>query len=78
MGVILKAQKLNQERQNTDNQLFKDYDFYGIDKQRWPGVTRFKLGFGGRTRNYPGTYDLSNKYLSYQVYKLFRQLRRLF
>ncbi|MGI6374316.1 MAG: lipid II:glycine glycyltransferase FemX [Patescibacteria group bacterium] len=77
-SVILKAQKLNQERQNTDNQLFKDYDFYGIDKQRWPGVTRFKLGFGGRARNYPGTYDLSNKYLSYQVYKLFRQLRRLF
>jgi len=34
------------------------YDLWGIDHQRWPGVTRFKLGWGGRTVEYPGAFDL--------------------
>ena len=34
------------------------YDFWGIDSVRWPGVTRFKLGWGGRTVEYPGAFDL--------------------
>ncbi len=34
------------------------YDLWGIDAQRWPGVTRFKLGWGGRTVEYPGAFDL--------------------
>src|SRR3989344_1397827 len=35
------------------------YDFWGIDSARWPGVTRFKLGWGGRTIEYPGAFDLA-------------------
>lgn len=38
---------------------FKLYDLWGIDAQRWPGVTRFKLGWGGRTVEYPGAFDLT-------------------
>lgn len=34
------------------------YDFYGIDERKWPGVTRFKRGFGGEERVYPGTFLL--------------------
>lgn len=34
------------------------YDLWGIDANKWPGVTRFKLGWGGRTVEYPGTFDL--------------------
>lgn len=34
------------------------YDFWGIDAGSWPGVTRFKLGFGARTVEYPGSFDL--------------------
>jgi len=55
---------------------FKYYDFYGIDEEKWPGVTRFKLGFGGREVNYPGTYDLVFDKNSYNVYKFLRKIRR--
>ena len=33
------------------------YDFWGIDSTKWPGVTRFKLGFGARHIEYPGAFD---------------------
>ena len=26
---------------------YRYYDFYGVDESKWPGVTRFKRGFGG-------------------------------
>ena len=37
---------------------FRWYDFWGIDSAKWPGVTRFKLGFGGQLVEYPGSFDL--------------------
>lgn len=37
---------------------FKWYDFWGVDASRWPGVTRFKLGFGGRRIEYAGSFDI--------------------
>jgi lipid II:glycine glycyltransferase (peptidoglycan interpeptide bridge formation enzyme) len=40
---------------------FKWYDFWGIDAAKWPGVTRFKLGFGGKLVEYPGSFDLVRK-----------------
>lgn len=32
------------------------YDFYGVSPQ-WPGITRFKEGFGGMRRSYVGAWD---------------------
>ena len=29
------------------------YDFWGVDENRWPGVTRFKTRFGGEIKEYP-------------------------
>jgi len=55
---------------------YKFYDFYGLDEKKWPGVTRFKLGFGGRIENYPGTFDLVLQPFKYKLYKLFRSLNR--
>lgn len=52
------------------------YDLYGIDEQKWPGVTRFKLGFGGRVVQYPGTYDAVFSSLWYTVYTVLRKIRR--
>jgi len=58
------------------SQGYKYYDFYGIDEKKWPGVTKFKRGFGGEKIEYPGTLDLivANKW--YNIYKLVRKLRR--
>jgi len=47
-----------------------EYDFWGIDEQKWPGVTRFKKGFGGKEVVYPGAYDLVFKPIWYKLYKL--------
>ncbi|MCX6745896.1 MAG: peptidoglycan bridge formation glycyltransferase FemA/FemB family protein [Candidatus Parcubacteria bacterium] len=54
---------------------YKYYDFWGIDEKKWPGVTRFKKGFGGFEVDYSGAWDLPlNKflYLAYQITKRFK------
>ncbi len=51
------------------------YDFWGIDPELWPGVTRFKLGFGGQTVEYPGAFDLPISKFWYFVYNLARKIR---
>ncbi|MFA5024000.1 MAG: peptidoglycan bridge formation glycyltransferase FemA/FemB family protein [Patescibacteria group bacterium] len=56
---------------------YRYYDFFGIDEKRWPGVTRFKLGFGGREVNYPGTFDIVFRPGLYGLYKLVRKVRRI-
>lgn len=40
---------------------FKSYDFWGIDAHRYPGVSRFKLSWGGRVIEYPGSFDMTVK-----------------
>lgn len=69
--VIQEAQKLNQNKI-----IFKYYDFYGIDEQKWPGVTRFKLGFGGFVKEYPGTYDFVGRPFIYNLYNSLREGRK--
>ncbi len=60
------------------NKGFKYYDFGGIDKKKWPGVTKFKAGFGGSEYKFAGTYDLIFKPLSYYIYNIIRKIRRKF
>lgn len=55
---------------------YKNYDFYGIDDKKWPGVTRFKNGFGGFTKEYPGTYDFVFKPVIYGLYGFLRKVKR--
>lgn len=55
---------------------YKYYDLNGIDEKKWPGVTRFKIGFGGKIENYPGTKDLVFNNVYYGLYKVLRALRR--
>jgi len=59
-------------------QEYARYDFYGIDEKKWPGVTRFKKGFGGEEVKYPGCYDIVFSKGWYKVYKLSRGLKRIF
>ncbi len=53
---------------------FKFYDLWGIDANRWPGVTRFKLGFGGHEIEYPGSFDLPVSRFWYLIYKVARKV----
>jgi lipid II:glycine glycyltransferase (peptidoglycan interpeptide bridge formation enzyme) len=55
---------------------FRYYDLYGIDEKKWPGVTRFKKGFGGKEVQYPGTYDIVFSDFWYKIYRGGRWLRR--
>lgn len=53
---------------------FSFYDFYGIDDFKWPGVSRFKKGFGGQEFVYPGTYDFKINNLKYLIYSFLRRI----
>ena len=57
---------------------YKYYDWHGIDEVKWPGVTRFKIGFGGQVINYPGTFDLVYDTGWYSIYKMIRRVRQTF
>lgn len=52
------------------------YDLWGIDENRWPGVTRFKRGFGGRKIIYPETVDVVYRNFLYKCYGVARFLRK--
>lgn len=51
-----------------------EYDFWGIDEKKWPGVTRFKRGFNGKEIEYVGAYDYVFKPLWYFIYKIARRV----
>lgn len=50
------------------------YDFWGVDSRKWPGVTRFKLGWGGDLVEHPGSFDLPVSRPWYLAYKLTRRV----
>ncbi len=51
------------------------YDFWGIDAARWPGVTRFKLGFGGEEVSYPPAVELPLRPFWYKMYDILRNVK---
>jgi lipid II:glycine glycyltransferase (peptidoglycan interpeptide bridge formation enzyme) len=62
---------------------FKFYDLWGVapsdgSKSSWQGITRFKLGWGGKRVEYSGTFDFPYKNTTYYLYRLVNKLRRLF
>ncbi|MFA6228196.1 MAG: peptidoglycan bridge formation glycyltransferase FemA/FemB family protein [Patescibacteria group bacterium] len=59
----------------AQNRGCKYYDFFGADPDRWPGVTRFKVGFAPQRplTQYVGAYDLIVNPLLYFFYKLIRR-----
>jgi len=54
---------------------YEFYDFWGIDDKKWPGVTKFKEGFGGKTKDYPPLYELPLKNYYYKLYRLYKAVR---
>lgn len=54
---------------------FLYYDFWGIDEVRWPGLTRFKKGFGGIIVNYPPSINIIYRSILYGLYKFTKKFR---
>ena len=48
------------------------YDLWGIDELRWPGVTRFKKGFGGMIVQYPQSMDIVYRPVWYKLYQMMK------
>lgn len=46
------------------------YDLGGIDEKRNPGVTNFKMGFGGTVKKYAGEFDAVNRPMLYWLYQI--------
>ncbi len=53
------------------------YDFWGVNKVKWPGVTRFKMGFGGEEVKRLGAYDIPVSKMWYLAYRLSQKAMRL-
>ena len=51
----------------------KYYDWFGLS-EHWPGVSRFKLGFGGTIVERPGTFDHPLRPLWYTGYRIMKNL----
>lgn len=51
------------------------YDFWGVDERRWPGVTRFKRGFGGREIVYPQSVDIAYRPVVYAAYWIAKKIK---
>lgn len=50
------------------------YDLWGIDEKKWPGLTRFKSGFGGRVIQYPASVDIVYRPFHYWAYRIARKI----
>lgn len=59
---------------NAKKDGYKIYDLWGVNAKRMPGVTKFKLSFGGRVIEYPGAFDLPISKFWYFVYKVVSKL----
>ncbi|OGZ97720.1 MAG: hypothetical protein A3B34_00445 [Candidatus Sungbacteria bacterium RIFCSPLOWO2_01_FULL_54_21] len=49
------------------------YDLWGADAVRWPGLTRFKTGFGGATLVHPASSDMIYRAGWYRAYSSWKR-----
>ncbi|MEA3292974.1 MAG: peptidoglycan bridge formation glycyltransferase FemA/FemB family protein, partial [Patescibacteria group bacterium] len=55
---------------------YKEYDFWGIDEKKWPGLTYFKKSFGGKEMDYPEGKDIIFQRKWYKIYKILSNIRK--
>jgi lipid II:glycine glycyltransferase (peptidoglycan interpeptide bridge formation enzyme) len=53
---------------------YKEYDFWGINEKKWPGLTYFKKGFGGKGLEYPQGKDIIFQDNWYKIYKTLKKI----
>lgn len=56
----------------------KDYDFWGIDEKKFPGVTSFKRGFRGQEIEHPPALDFILDQNLYRSYNFLSKLKHVF
>ena len=59
------------------NNNYKYYDFWGVDEDKWVGVTRFKKGFGGQEINFIGTFDYILNKKWYNIFRIGKFLKNI-
>ncbi|HMQ01551.1 MAG TPA: peptidoglycan bridge formation glycyltransferase FemA/FemB family protein [Candidatus Doudnabacteria bacterium] len=69
-----------QAMQDAKEQGLQFYDWWGVETStgKQPGFVNFKLRWGGREISYPVAQDAVTKPVHYMVYKILRQLNRMF
>lgn len=55
----------------------KIYDFWGVDEKRWPGLTRFKRGFGGTEVAFGSAWDYVLNKKWYAILKIMKHLNKI-
>ncbi len=60
---------------------YRFYDFWGVSKtddknDPWFGFSRFKKGFGGSIKTYPGTYEVVFNKKFYSFYSMYKKIRK--
>ncbi len=51
------------------------YDFWGIDEEKWPGLTYFKKTFGGQVLTYPSSVDIVLNPFWHRCYQIVKKLK---
>lgn len=68
---------------DAKNNNYKFYDFWGVapkeagEEHPWAGISRFKLGFGGKYFEYFGSQDYVFNSFWYQIFNIARRINRL-
>lgn len=62
--------------QDAKHRNIQYYDLWGVDEKKWPGITRFKTGFGGTQIEYPASLHIMYRPVWYGVYKLIKFITR--
>lgn len=62
--------------EESKNRGFKKFDFWGIDENKWPGVTSFKKSFGGKEIRYGKARIIVNNRIKFMIYSLYKKLRK--
>lgn len=63
--------------EDAKNHGFKKFDFWGIDENRFPGVTFFKKSFGGYEVEYGKARIIVNNRIKFLIYDAYRRLRKM-
>ncbi len=54
---------------------YEQFDFWGIDEKKWPGITAFKKGFCKEELKYPLARDIIFQKIWYRTYHILRKLK---